>query len=731
MRGGLLDEIVTKTHLLSARVFWDFNASMMTRLLFLLATSACFTLPAVAQFNPGPSPVAGTVGAQTLTTGTGTVSASGLVSTAGSNVAVTISGSSTLNNSGTIIQTGSGRAIDNTVNNSTLTINNTGWISSVSTDAIRVNTGSSSVSLTNSGTISVSAGGQALDFAAITTGSNSVVNQAGGVINAVGEDAVRPGRNGSVNNAGLISATPTVTSGTASGSDGVDLRILTGISVTNTGTISGRHGIATDGANVGPSILTVNNNAGTIVALNGSGINVDGANTTVTANVTNAMGATINGGVLSNTTNGDGDGVDVDGVLTLNNSGDILGLGAKGVGSDGNPNNAEGVAAGGGSITNTATGRIIGSTLVSDAPNGDPTRAGNGILVDNSSGGNAVAVTTIVNSGLIQGKTGFAIRLSGTSVNFADSITNNATGTIRGSGTTAAIQTGDGADTVTNRGAIVSDNGNAIDLEAGNDTLVIEGASASVTGNVSGGAGSNSLTLNPGSGNSFAYSGTISNFSTVTVASGSVALSGANTYTGATLVTGGELQLTGGGMLGSGDVTVAAGASLDISGISASTYTLLASQTLTVGGTIDATGKTLIASGTVNPGASPGLMTVDGAFFLLDGANLQMEVDGLGRGTTYDALDVTGLFTLAGGITVTSTYVFALNDSLDLLNFGSIDASGFLPAELSLPGLGSGLFWDSSSLTTSGVITVVPEPSSLALLAAAGSLFVFYRRRNR
>ena len=726
MRGGLLDEIVTKTHLLSARVFWDFNASMMTRLLFLLAASACFTLPAVAQFNPGPNPITGTVGAQTLTTGTGTVSASGLVSTAGSNVAVTISGSSTLNISGTIIQNGTGRAVDNTVNNSAITISNTGLVSSVSADAIRINTANTSFSLTNSGTISVSAGGQALDLAAILTAPNSVVNQSGGLISTVGEDAVRPGASGTVNNAGIILATPTGVAA-PSGSDGIQAN-QTGVQITNSGSITGRHGITGGTATFA---ITVTSTAGVIEALNGSAINIDGVSATSTASVNNASGSTMRGGVLAGATNGDGDGVDVDGVLTLNNSGDILGLGAKGVGSDGNPNNAEGVAAGGGSITNTATGRIIGSTLVADAPNGDPTRAGNGILVDNSSGGNAVAVTTIVNSGLIQGKTGFAIRLSGTSVNFADSITNNATGTIRGSGTTAAIQTGDGADTVTNRGAIVSDNGNAIDLEAGNDTLVIEGASASVTGNVSGGAGSNSLTLNPGSGNSFAYSGTISNFSTVTVASGSVALSGANTYTGATLVTGGELQLTGGGMLGSGDVTVAAGASLDISGISASTYTLLASQTLTVGGTIDATGKTLIASGTVNPGASPGLMTVDGAFFLLDGANLQMEVDGLGRGTTYDALDVTGLFTLAGGITVTSTYVFALNDSLDLLNFGFIDASGFLPAELSLPGLGSGLFWDSSSLTTSGVITVVPEPSSLALLAAAGSLFVFYRRRNR
>src|SRR5262249_19719869 len=155
--------------------------------------------------------------------------------------------------------------------------------------------------------------------------------------------------------------------------------------------------------------LIVNNNAGTISGVNGSGINVDGANTTVTADVTNALGATIQGGVLATTTNGDGDGIDVDGVLTLNNYGKVLGYGGKGVGSDGLPNNPSGIAIGGGTINNYATGQIIGSTLASDAPNGDTSRLGEGILVDNSSGGNSVALTTISNAGLIQGKTGAAI----------------------------------------------------------------------------------------------------------------------------------------------------------------------------------------------------------------------------------------------------------------------------------------------------------------------------------
>jgi hypothetical protein len=598
-----------------------------------------------AQFNPGPNPITGTVtSSQTLSSGTGTVNSAGFINVSG--VGVTMSGSSTLVNSGTIHSSG-GRAINNSANNSILTIDNSGRISAVATDAIRVDSAATRVSITNSGTISVSNGGQAIDLAAITTGSNTVTNLAGGVISSVGEDAVRPGTNGVVNNAGLITA---ALSGGASpaGSDGIDLRTFTGISVTNTGTISGRHGIATDGANTGPSTLTVTNNAGgTIQAFNGSGINVDGLSVSVTANITNAFGATIKGGVDAAATNGDGDGVDVDGIVTLNNSGDILGLGAKGVGSDGGQNNAEGISIGGGTITNNATGRIIGSTTSTDAPNGNPTRAGNGILVDNSSGGNALAALNLTNSGFIQGKTGFAVKMVGT---FADQITNNSSGTIRGAGTGAAIQTGDGGDTITNRGTIISDIGNAIDLEAGNDTMIVGSGNSTIVGNISGGTGVNTMTVQAGAGGTFTYSGTISNFSSVTVESGSVNVANK--------------------------------------------------------------------------------MSVVGSLFLDDEAQFAFDVSGLDRGVSYDALDVSGLFTLQGDVIVTSSYVFALNDTLNLIDFGSIDASGFNMSNLILPTLGEGLSWNTSSFTTDGSVSVVPEPSTGLLIFGGSALLALMRRRR-
>lgn len=645
----------------------------------------CFTSLAMAQFSPGPNPITTTqTAARTLSAGTGTINVGGAISIAsGSTVPLTMTGISTLVNNGTIQTLGSGRAIDSNASGTNLTVTNTGLISSVSADAFRVNNAGSSVSLDNSGTIQVTNGGQAIDWASITTGSNSLTNQASGIISAVGEDAIRPGQNGIVNNAGSISATMTGPANDPSGSDGIDLRTQKNITVTNTGTISGRHGIATDGANAGPSSLIVNNNAGTISAINGSGLNVDGVSVNVTANVTNLQGATIKGGVAPDAAalEGDGDGIDIDGVLTLNNSGDVLGLGAKG-----GTNNAEGIAAGGGSITNYATGKIVGSTLAADAPNGDTSKAGNGILIDDSNGGNAVAATTVTNSGLIQGKSGFGIKFIGT---FADTITNNAGGTIRGAGTGAAIQTGGGGDTVTNRGAIIGENGSAIDLEDGDDFFVVDGGAAIVTGSISGGSGTNTATFDPGAAQSFSYAGALSNFNTVEVKSGQVTISGVNLYTGTTLVTGGVLALDGANRL-------AASSSLNLNG-----------------GTLE-----FLNAGGPNGQTFASLALSNDSVLDLN-SNTSVTFNSLGSVSAGESLAILG-------------YSASLSPSYAIRFSGDLTGNATF---LSLMGNTSvngnaALFFFDGTFTDVVELVPAPEPSSLALLGL-GVLFVARRARRQ
>jgi len=50
---------------------------------------------------------------------------------------------------------------------------------------------------------------------------------------------------------------------------------------------------------------------------------------------------------------------------------------------------------------------------------------------------------------------------------------------------------------------------------------------------------------------------------------------------------------------------------------------------------------------------------------------------------------------------------------------------------LNLPSLGGSLSWDTSTLYTDGIVSVVPEPSIIGLLTVCGlGLALLRRRRN-
>ena len=496
---------------------------------------------APAGLNPGPDPITGSVsGQQTLPGGTGTISVGGKITwNNNNNPTVIMSGTGTiLNNSGMIEQLGSDRALRvNTGTNITISNNTGAMITAVSGDAVRCGVANTSISLINNGTISVMAGngGQAVDWNSITAGANSLTNQMQGLIRATGEDAVRPGANGIVMNMGMISAITVSTLGNASSSDGIDTQLNSGVSITNTGSgaISGRHGITGGDALLGLAsyaISVTNQAGGMITGLNGSGINIDGVRAAYISTIVNS--GTITGRWDAVSTMGDGDGVDTDGTIDLTNNGIIRGLSAMGGG-----NMPDGVAAGGGTIRNNAGAEITGGAL-----DGTGIEA-HAIQIDASNGGNAIAATTVINSGLIRGFTGYGIKMIGT---FSNTITNNAGATIRGAGNFAvgaAVQTGEGNDTITNTGAILGDNGFAIDLQGGDDMLQILGGSASIVGDISGGTGNNTLIIDPGAGNSFTYAGTISDFA-ADVRSGTVTLGRSETLTSLNIASGSVLILT-------------------------------------------------------------------------------------------------------------------------------------------------------------------------------------------
>jgi hypothetical protein len=260
----------------------------------LLATFSLVTLTLLAaptgraQFLPGPNPIAGTVtAAQTLHSGAGVVSSTGNLQVSGSTVAITITGTSSIQNDGMIKQTGTGRAIRDNTGGLTLTVMNSAGalLQAADADAIRMNRSNSSMSFDNYGSVislNASTGGsQAIDWNAITTGSNTLHNYSTGFIEAFEADAVRPGVNGSLINEGTIKA---VTS-TASSSDGVDGQTNNGLVINNNGNgliEGGRHGITAGAVNntISFTLSVINQHNATIQGDDGSGMNIDGFNPT-------------------------------------------------------------------------------------------------------------------------------------------------------------------------------------------------------------------------------------------------------------------------------------------------------------------------------------------------------------------------------------------------------------------------------------------------------------------
>src|SRR5262249_44539961 len=158
-----------------------------------------------------------------------------------------------------------------------------------------------------------------------------------------------------------------------------------------------RHGIT------GKLPITVDNDAGASITGNlGSGINMDtGGTTTTTVHNLGTITGNASGTV-------DGDAVDVDGLVAIDNQGVIQALGT------GTGGLTEALAIGGGSVHNFA-----GATIHS---------AQRGNTLDDSNLGNAFGATTIINEGTIQGDNDQAIAITDT---FADTLTNK--GVINGS----------------------------------------------------------------------------------------------------------------------------------------------------------------------------------------------------------------------------------------------------------------------------------------------------------
>ncbi|GAA5120035.1 autotransporter-associated beta strand repeat-containing protein [Luteolibacter yonseiensis] len=187
---------------------------------------------------------------------------------------------------------------------------------------------------------------------------------------------------------------------------------------------------------------------------------------------------------------------------------------------------------------------------------------------------------------------------------------------------------------------------------------------------------------------------------------GILTLSGTNSYTGATLVSAGTLLVTG--------------------ALSATTGVTVANSAILAGTATSIAGSSIVNSGgSINPG-NGGVGAISFENLDLQGI-FNAEITGNG---TNDRINTSGVLNLGNSslINILLSYSPLAGDSFDLANFGSFTGDSTPQFSFSQP-LGGGLTWDTSQFTTTGVLTVIPEPSTALLGAAAG--FMLLRRRRK
>ncbi len=307
---------------------------------------------------------------------------------------------------------------------------------------------------------------------------------------------------------------------------------------------------------------------------------------------------------------------------------------------------------------------------------------------------------------------------AGGTVTFASSAVISGTGPVTATGPgmviLSATNTYTGATTISGGILSISADANlgAVPASATAGQLVINGGTLQVTASFT--LNSNrGIALGPSSGsgtgtidvtatNTLTYGGILANNGTgtgglVQTDTGTLALTGANTYSGGTTINGGTLLVnnaTGSGT-GTGAVMVASGGTLGGTG--------------TVSGAV-----TVAGGGTVNPGAATvGILTVASADFS-GGGSLVIRLPAFGSpGTNYSQLNVTGALTLGG----TSLVTFDLNGlsttgtANNVVAAGSIAGTFFHTFTVNNPNFYSAT--PSYTATAINVTIAVPPPITL------------------
>ena len=541
---------------------------------------------------------------------------------------------------------------------------------------------SGQVTLGNSGTVLGGGGGGGGQGSGLgiggsgADGGRAVVASGGGTITNATGGTIQGGGGGGGGTSTFVDA-----GGGGNGGDAIDLSSVS--TIVNHGTIQGGNaGVAATGGNGGTGVNAKVGGDGGNGGSGGGGIVASAGSTPTITSDGAILGGTagnggnggrgsvgFNGGAGGSGGNG-GSGFDVSlgNAAVFNISGAVQGGkgangGAGGAGGTGANGGAGGIGGNGGSGIVAAAGDTITISTTTGAirggNGGNGGNGGTGVVAGSAGNGGSGASgivasngATVTNSGgTVQGGnggtsgTGGVTGAGGAGISGANlSITNGGTitGGMSGNGTTQADAvrfTGGTNSLVLNTGSTLN---GAIEIAAG---------TATVQANTSGLSLGNAFILS-GAGtidtqsNAMTWSGVISGTSSLTkIGTGTLTLSGTNTYGGGTAINGGTVQASSDGNLGA-----ATGALSFDGGTLATTATMASSRATTLnagGGTLDvASGTTLTMSGAMQGAGA--LTKTDAGMLTLSGA-----------GSTVGNVNVTGgtlSFQQTGAFTTTGNY---------------------------------------------------------------------------
>ncbi len=672
----------------------------------------------------------------TFDTNTANIIASGILSGSGSlnkisSGALTLSGNNTYGG-GTTVSAGTLNATSHAaafgtgsvsvtagatlsiVNSIGSTITNNLTLNGVGVDGlgVLVNTGtntlSGTVALGSATTIGVTSGSDALTLSGIVSGANSLTKSGSGSLTLSG---INTYSSGTTISAGTLNATGNAAAlgtGSVSVTTGATLGIVNSIgsTITNNLTLNGT-GVGGNGAlvNTGTNTLsgTVALGSATLIgvtsgsdALTLSGI-VSGANSltksgsgslTLSGINTYSSGTTVSAGTLNATGNAAALGT---GSVSVT-SGATLGV-VNSIGSAiANNLTLNGTGVGGnGALVNTGTNTLSGTVALGSATS-----------IGVTSGSDALTLSGIVSGANSLTKSGSgSLTLSG--INTYSSGTTISAGTLNATGNAAALGTGSVSVTsgatlgiVNSIGSTITNNltlngtgvgGNGALVNTGTNTLsgTVALGSATTVGVTS---GSDALTL----------SGIVSGANSLTKSgSGSLTLSGINTYSSGTTVSAGTLNATGNAAaLGTGSVSVTSGATLGIVNSIGSTIT----NNLTLNGVGVSSNGALIntgintLSGTVALGSATSIGVTSGS----DALTLSGIMSGANNLTKSGA----GSLILSGS----NTYSGTTTISAGTLNISNISGLGNTSSTSVTSGATLDISFSNGSLGNTNAITL-------------------------